>query len=226
MKIYKSEKPLLFDSGTYPYPFGDEDCRYYMLCEDDAGEASASALLSSLAVCRIDDSSYETYAYTMPSKRRKGCFTALWNKARSDLADEGSSPVTVSFVTSDSDEGAEEVLKKLCAAPARSEFFMGRDLTDADEAAYCGISDDNLVSYEILPWSEGCAYLYSFTVREEFRGLGVGRLAFSDILAHLRKDGCRHICLQVSGDNTPALRIYEGAGLTVERELHYHDYII
>ena len=59
-----------------------------------------------------------------------------------------------------------------------------------------------------VPW------IFDLTVREEYRGKGIGRLLLKDCMFRVRKMGHVHIGLQVMHHNHRALAFYEREGFT------------
>lgn len=68
------------------------------------------------------------------------------------------------------------------------------------------------------------ACFYDFEIDEKLRGRGLGRAALSLVLEHLRAAGTRKVFLHVSGDNLPAVRLYEKAGFAVTEAMDYYLY--
>lgn len=68
------------------------------------------------------------------------------------------------------------------------------------------------------------ACFYDFEIDEKLRGKGLGRAALSLVLEHLRAAGTHKVFLHVSGDNLPAVRLYEKAGFAVTEAMDYYLY--
>ena len=61
----------------------------------------------------------------------------------------------------------------------------------------------------------GRAYIYGFRIRSEFRGNGLGKRMMAIIESDLHQRGFKWVTLNVSRDNTGALRLYEKIGYHV-----------
>jgi ribosomal protein S18 acetylase RimI-like enzyme len=59
------------------------------------------------------------------------------------------------------------------------------------------------------------AYIYSFRVRPDYRGAGIGTLLMQTAETDLGKRGYRNVTLNVARDNPDARRLYERFGYTV-----------
>jgi ribosomal protein S18 acetylase RimI-like enzyme len=56
------------------------------------------------------------------------------------------------------------------------------------------------------------AFIYFIGIDERYRGKGYGKAAMLALEAAVRPKGADHIDLNVFGDNTTAIRLYEGLG--------------
>ncbi|MBP3215986.1 MAG: GNAT family N-acetyltransferase [Clostridium sp.] len=68
------------------------------------------------------------------------------------------------------------------------------------------------------------ACFYDFEIIEALRGKGLGQAALQLVLEHLRAAGTHKVFLHVSGDNLPAVRLYEKAGFAVTEAMDYYLY--
>jgi ribosomal protein S18 acetylase RimI-like enzyme len=59
------------------------------------------------------------------------------------------------------------------------------------------------------------AYVYALRVRPAYRGMGVGTRLIQNSETDLFKRGFRHITLNVSRDNLPALHLYKRLGYRI-----------
>ena len=66
------------------------------------------------------------------------------------------------------------------------------------------------------------ACFYDFEVSGHLRGKGLGKQALAMVLAHLAERGILKVFLHVSGDNVPAVRLYESEGFLVTESLVYY----
>ena len=68
------------------------------------------------------------------------------------------------------------------------------------------------------------ACFYDFEIDEKLRGKGLGRAALQLVLEYLQAAGTHKVFLHVSGDNLPAVRLYEKAGFAVTEAMDYYLY--
>lgn len=233
---------------TISFPFED-GAVYYLLC--DPKPVCALALLLPDGV-RADPAA-ECVAFTLPSRQRQGCFSALFEKALAEIED-----IDLYFLTDGSDEGALKTLQALGAEPEFSEHRMELELTDAKLPARSGgtalpparsegalrlsvrvedTGEDISFLYflnkgaEVIPAGSchfavfpGSACLYGFEIAEPLRGRGLGYEALIMALAHMKRLHTGTVTLQVSGGNTAALRLYEKTGFRICETLSYYLY--
>lgn len=107
---------------TISFPFED-GAVYYMLCDPEPVCALALLLPDGVRA----DPAAECVAFTLPSRQRQGCFSALFEKASAEIED-----IDLYFLTDGSDEGALKTLQALGAEPEFSEHRMELDLEDAE----------------------------------------------------------------------------------------------
>lgn len=107
---------------TISFPFED-GAVYYLLCDPEPVCALALLLPDGVRA----DPAAECVAFTLPSRQRQGCFSALFEKASAEIED-----IDLYFLTDGSDEGALKTLQALGAEPEFSEHRMELDLTDAE----------------------------------------------------------------------------------------------
>lgn len=68
------------------------------------------------------------------------------------------------------------------------------------------------------------AYLYSLETVPALRRRGLAGRFLAQLIRHLERKGIRRICLQVSGSNEPALRLYRKTGFRITETLSYYLY--
>jgi ribosomal-protein-alanine N-acetyltransferase len=61
--------------------------------------------------------------------------------------------------------------------------------------------------------------VYALAVHGDCRGQGLGKKLFARLVAHLRRRGCRYICLEVRSDNAGAIGLYRKLGFAEEKLL-------
>ena len=67
-------------------------------------------------------------------------------------------------------------------------------------------------------WRGKMLYLEDFVVKERWRSQGVGQLLFDHTVQYAKDSGCRLVKWQVLDWNVGAIKFYERAGATIERE--------
>ena len=72
-----------------------------------------------------------------------------------------------------------------------------------------------------LAYFSGTAYLYGFTIEENMRRQGLGRL-FLKLLASSQKEGIHTMLLQVGSRNAAACGLYRACGFQVTEQLDYY----
>lgn len=61
-------------------------------------------------------------------------------------------------------------------------------------------------------WKGSLCYLEDLVVTDSFRGHGIGRMLFEEVLLHAKIKGCPRVCWQVLDWNEPALNFYRKFG--------------
>lgn len=72
--------------------------------------------------------------------------------------------------------------------------------------------------------SENGVCLHHVEIREDLRGKGFGTILICTLLEQLAHFDVKHVILQVSGDNTPALSLYKKTGFAITQSLSYYLY--
>lgn len=67
-------------------------------------------------------------------------------------------------------------------------------------------------------WKGRMLYLEDFIVKQSARQQGIGAILFEDFLKRAKELGCRLVKWQVLDWNEPAIKFYEKAGATIEKE--------
>lgn len=87
-----------------------------------------------------------------------------------------------------------------------------REYVVAEDAAAPGAAP---LGYAGLDHGGEVADVMTVAVAPAARGRGLGRRLLDELEARARARGAEHVILEVRADNTPAIRLYEGAGHAV-----------
>ena len=63
----------------------------------------------------------------------------------------------------------------------------------------------------------------SIGLTPEFQGRGISRTILAAGMSYLRTAGAEYIRLEVDGNNTPAIRLYQSMGFRKTGELHWYE---
>lgn len=225
------------DQTRLSFPIEDGD--YFFLLYDNHNLSSALSLFFP------ENGLCECMAVTHPDKRRKSLFTQLLEEALSVLEryeEEQGITIDFCFLTDGRCADTQLVLKALEAEFWYSEYIMVLSLSSAylrsaHQFANCRIrlrqTDGDI--YEILSDREpvgichvicenSTAYFYGFEIQPDQRRRGYGLAALSCLFSHLTSLGIQAVSLQVSGQNQPALSLYEKTGFQITETLSYYLY--
>lgn len=223
------------DSISLSYPESEDRENNYLLY------ASNGVLLSALAVVLLDDTSLECVAFTHPDHRNKGCFSALLSALLGTYDD-----YDILFPVSGSCPDTTKTLHALEAEPVSAEHQMELSLhtrpnpssftamdsyqllltNHKDNACHFSLTDGTTMcgSCETLQLSADTICLHHVLITPSLRGKGLGHILMNHLLCALYDKGIRHILLQVSGDNVPALALYKKTGFRITETLSYYLY--
>lgn len=232
----------LHDQSSLSYPLSPEEGadRHY-LAVNGQGE-----LCAALAVIPLDSHTAEISAFTRPELRKKGCFSRLLTLALNDYED-----IDFLFAVSPCCKDTLAVLDALDAEFSHEEhqmeFLLGRkQLWDISSPSHAGLT--LLVPENILApnaqWllvqktdlaspigscltslvSPGCLCLHQVGIVPSLRGQGLGRLLIHQLLWQLGQTTISRVVLHVSGDNIPALSLYQKTGFRITETLSYYYY--
>lgn len=223
----------------------EEDCIYYLLCDEDV-------LLSALCTFFNENGDCECSAFTLPSRRKQGCFTRLLKELLKERED-----CDLIFCAEETCRDTVRTLKALEASLWYREHLM--ELTAFDfiksalagskkKAPASGLTMDTAIApsgsqasvqYRFfmngtpigscyLDAGKKRAYFYGLEIREELRGKGLGSACLTLFLDALfkqpQKKGPEKLVLQVSGLNEPAMALYKKAGFRITESLSYYVY--
>ena len=214
------------------FPYTDADL--YVLLQENGQILSAAAFTDMGDV-------FECSAFTHPSARRRGCFSRLLKAAVPRLP-EGTELL---FYTSAACRDAQKTLAALGARKAPDEYFMELFLDNFQSKPSPDFSPNlpwhkpfhpelkeeaSILTYQAFCGSVHIAvypdwyYLFGLEIQESFRGLGLGQALLFFVLSDLKDKNPLPLRLQVSGDNLPALSLYEKTGFRITETLSCHLY--
>lgn len=225
-----------------------EDGDIYFLAEETAQSQKKEPFLAAfLALYILEDKLFECSAFTHPAWRQKGLFSALLEAAEAAYPKH-----QFSFPVPEGDAGrpALSVLGSLGAEFWYREHLMTLDadnilsgplvsssasslfslhITDKDglktARAFWGRILTASCSLDIVQSPEGkTCCLHQVLVPEKLRGKGWGTRFLLSLLPALKEQQVRRFLLQVSGENLPAIALYEKAGFQITETLSYYLY--
>ena len=126
------------------------------------------------------------------------------------------------MTANDADAVAEIELKTFSMPWKREDFF--RELNKNFAEYIVGEIDEKIVAYAGAWISFNEAEVMNVAVDENFRGLGIGKKLFAELIKICKNRGATAITLEVRPSNLPAIKIYENFGLkSVGRRKNYYD---
>ena len=126
------------------------------------------------------------------------------------------------MTANDADAVAEIELKTFSMPWKREDFF--RELNKNFAEYIVGEIDEKIVAYAGAWISFNEAEVMNVAVDENFRGLGIGKKLFAELIKICKIRGATAITLEVRPSNTAAIKIYENFGLkSVGRRKNYYD---
>ncbi|WP_077611206.1 GNAT family N-acetyltransferase [Clostridium sp. Marseille-P2415] len=225
-------------SLTFPM---EEDCVYYLLYDEDS-------LLSALCAFFNENGDCECCAFTRPEKRRLGYFTLLLNEFLKEADDcdlifpiDESCPDTVRTLEAMGTFFwySEHIMELASTAILETKPLKRNSLCDeltvsaasgpvTGPTQYMFFMNDSPIGSCYLDSREQAAYFYGFEIAENLRGKGLGNACFSLFLETLFSQPAekkpKKLFLQVSGQNKPAMAIYQKAGFKITESLSYYVY--
>lgn len=227
------------------FPF--EDGSVFFLAYEEC-VPSIPVLVCTLALIMPQTDSFdetaECLAFTHPSFRKKGYFSAVFDEAGAEFEEisllipvDGQDPAVVSVLEAigaeyDSCEYKMELaLSSPCLneAPAPSgRRLVCRSVNGPDSSvsySFSPAADESRPIAVCRTASFGAnVCLYSFLVEEDYRGRGLGEEALLSVIEILRSRGNSVVFLHVSGDNNAAVNLYKKTGFRITETLSYYLY--
>ena len=188
------------------------------------------------------DETAECLAFTHPSFRKKGYFSAVFDEAGAEFEE-----ISLLIPVDGQDPAVLPVLEAIGAEYDSCEYRMELALSCPNEpTALSGRrlvcrsvnGPDSSVSYSFSPAADESrpiavcrtasfganVCLYSFLVEEDYRGRGLGEEALLSVIEILRRQGNSVVFLHVSGDNNAAVNLYKKTGFRITETLSYYLY--
>ncbi len=185
-------------------------------------------LCAVLSFIREGELSYECSAFTHPSFRRQGLFSRLLGESLFVLPPEAE----LFFYTDGNSSDALHTLDAIGAVFCSKEHMMTLSLEKSQDFPVSGLTvleteesgfplllfADTFGSVRILVYPSHY-YLYNFEIQSRFRNQGHGTALLRKLLSFLAAQKRMPVRLQVSGDNLPAIRLYEKTGFQISETL-------
>ncbi len=185
-------------------------------------------LCAVLSFIKEGELSYECSAFTHPDFRRQGFFFLLLEEGLSILPPESE----LSFYTDGNSSDALKTLDAIGAVLCSKEHMMTLSLEKDWDFSSSGltVSETTESGFPLLLFTDAFGsvrilvypsryYLYHFEIQDAFRNQGHGTVLLRKVLSFLTARKKMPIFLQVSGDNLPAIRLYEKTGFQISETL-------
>lgn len=246
----KKEIGLLVDecrslhSIKISFPFEDGSLFFLAYEECAAGPVLVCALALIMPETDDFDETAECLAFTHPSFRNKGYFSAVFEEAGAEFEEmnllipvDGQDPAVIPVLESlgaeyDSCEYRMELALSCpfpnnAAAPSCRRLVC-RSVNGPDSSVSYSFSLAEETSHPIA-FCRTASFgsnicLYSFLVEEGYRGRGLGEEALLSVIEILRSRGNEVLFLHVSGDNDAAVSLYKKTGFRITETLSYYLY--
>ncbi|MCI8454754.1 MAG: GNAT family N-acetyltransferase [Lachnospiraceae bacterium] len=216
------------DHTNLSFPFDDGELFVF----SDKGNGLADGILSAAAFSLCGADSWDCSAFTHPSLRNQGAFSALLEAGLSKLSREGSiffyaDPSCQDTMAALSALHTEHLADEHMMELAPGDFFKAADRIGSTECTVSEIPDSAVNTLHItVPDGEvfiNCHtahyYLYGLQIAPDRRGQGLGKLLLTQTLSRLFLQNPKPVRLQVSGDNTSALSLYKKTGFRITETL-------
>lgn len=217
-----------YDESFLSFPEEPELC--WVLTDENGHPVSCTAL------CQTGEETFECWAFTHPEHRRKGYFSMLLE----EMCREGGAleEAELCLLADARVESARKAAEGIRAEPAGSEHLMEAALkpekeTEAQTGAWIPLTFlPEAQGFTVRAAAGSCrlsiqgtsACLYELEILKELRGKGHGTAFIRSLKQELYRLGIRLLRLQVSGDNLPALSLYEKTGFRITETLLYYLY--
>lgn len=217
------------DSITLSYPV-TEAAQHRLLFDDE------EHLVSILGMVSLENSIMECSAFTLPAFRRRGYFSQLFTAALEQFDE-----CDILFAVDESCADTMAVLQALEAEPDFREHLMERRVSDPlpertihpEKAFTLQESSGQWVLFyrltpigqcETTPIAKGSVCLHHVLIDDTLQGQGFGYDFMILLLRYLAKQSIPNVLLQVSEQNTAAMKLYQKTGFRITGTLSYYYY--
>ncbi len=227
------------------FPFKDGSV-FFLAYEECASSVPVLVCALALIMPETDgfDETAECLAFTHPSFRKKGYFSAVFDEAGAEFEEtsllipvDGQDPAVVPVLETigaeyDSCEYRMELCLS-CPCPQKGLVPSGRllvcrsveNLDSTVSYSFSLAADESHPIAACRTASFGAnVCLFAFLVEEDFRGRGLGEEALLSVIEILRSRGNAVLFLHVSGDNDAAVNLYKKTGFRITETLSYYLY--
>ena len=131
--------------------------------------------------------------------------------------------ITFRKMTAEDADAVAEIEMKTFSKPWKREDFLNE--ANRDFAEYVvGEIDGKIIAYAGAWISFNEAEVMNVAVDENFRGQGIGKKLFAELIGLCKIRGATAITLEVRASNSAAIKLYENFGLkSVGRRKNYYD---
>lgn len=134
-----------------------------------------------------------------------------------------SAEITFRKMTVEDADAVAEIEIKTFSMPWKREDFW-REAENKNAAYIVGEVDEKVIAYAGAWISFNEAEVMNVAVDENFRGLGIGKKLFAELIKICKLRGATAITLEVRPSNSAAVKLYESFGLkSVGRRKNYYD---
>ena len=213
--------------GTAYDPVLSADFCYLVRNEEKEDSGCDADIIAVLAGYRVGEQAeglpvLEIEAFTHPALRRLGLFRLCFDSLRDDFRGfryrfivkpqkAGPSPLP---------EDTQQALLSLGAVHSHDELLLrktlARPIRNPKDSLCCQYGEVHLTSYD-----KETLYLYGLLVYDRFLHQGYGR-KLMEAVESSPEGRYRHILLQVSSENIPALRLYRSLAYETEEAISYY----
>lgn len=229
------------DKSNYTVP---DDASYYVLLYEDEELCGDDELIAAMALYEMGETYggkavMEIVAFTGPKYRRQGYFELLLSSLKDEL--KGYAPRFALYLDR-ATEGTMVALKSVSAIYDHDELLMELKIKDKavdNDKEYelyieCREGDEEeggqTAEYLVSTPYGGCAYrvygteayIYGITTYERFQNQGHAYAMLNNLFDYLLKQDISSFSLEVSSENTAAVKLYEKLGFKVAERLSYY----
>lgn len=234
------------DKMIHSFFFDDEDDVVSNLPAIYYAANSDNEITAFISLYKIDDSYFEACGFVLPECRNSGLFSMLLDEVFEDYESiDISFPVCQHNLTAKSilSHYEAELVSTECKMAFSLDNYIVRDTMLMLEAInltgtmyqYNFYADSTLVNSDLANRTQGevigtilvtlskdYATISDVTIKEEYRGTGLGTPMINSLLNKLYSLGCNKVILHVTKSNVPAYRLYASTGFIIESGIDYY----